>query len=83
VWAEKEAKFMTAVNKIKYKQIRLMNIEKERKKWMDICSCKTRTGMGNFDSIDPAVYQVMSAKSLITDIDKNDIVVEPELPSEK
>lgn len=83
MWAKKEAKYMDAVDKIVKKQDRLMNIEKERKKWMDICSCKTRTGMGNFDSIDPAVYQVMSAKSLITDIDKNDIVVEPQLPSEK
>ena len=82
VWAEKEAKFMTAVNKIKNKLNRLRDVEKERKKRMDICTCKTRTGMGNFDSIDPAVYQIMSAKLLITDSDKNDKVVDPQVPSE-
>ena len=48
VWAEKEAKFMPQLIKSKLNK-RLMNIEKERKKWMDICSCKTRTGI-NFDS---------------------------------
>ena len=82
MWAKKEAKYMDAVNKIVERQNHLENIKKERKKWMDICSCKTRTGMGNFDSIDPAVYQIMSAKLLITDSDKNDTVVDPQDPSE-
>eukprot|EP00942_MAST-04A_sp_MAST-4A-sp1_P006964 g6964.t1 len=72
VWAEKEAKFMTAVNKIKNKVNRLRDLEKERKKRMDICTCKTRTGMGNFDSIDPANDTVVDPQDPSENIDKDD-----------